>query len=43
MPKENEIVAKMSFIDRPALVVSIVTASVVVSLFVLAYFGILHY
>ena len=43
MPEENEIVAKVSFIDRPALVLTIVMAAVVVPLFVLAYFGVLHY
>jgi hypothetical protein len=43
MPQQSEDVAKLSFIDRPALVVAIVTAAVVGSLFVLAYFGVLHY
>jgi hypothetical protein len=43
MSQENEIAAKMSLFDRPLLVVAIVTTAVVVPLFVLAYFGVLHY
>jgi len=43
MPEENETMAKVSIIDRPLLVVSFVTTVVMGSLFVLAYFGILHY
>ena len=43
MPPEIEVAAKVSFIDRPFLVVGVVTTAVVVTLFTLAYFGILHY
>ena len=43
MSPEIEIAAKVSFFDRPFLVVAIVTTAVVVSLFALAYFGVLHY
>ena len=43
MPPEIEIAAKVSFIDRPFLVVGVVTTAVVGTLLVLAYFGIVHY
>ncbi len=43
MSLEIEIAAKVSFSDRPFLVVGIVTTAVVVTLFALAYFGVLHY
>jgi hypothetical protein len=43
MPEESGIAEKVSIVDRPLLVVAIVTTAVVVSLLVLAYFGILHY
>jgi hypothetical protein len=43
MSPGNEIAAKVSFFDRPVLVVAIVTTAVVVTLFALAYFGVLHY
>jgi hypothetical protein len=43
MSPEIEIAAKISFLDRPLLVIAIVTTAVVVPLIVLAYFGILHY
>ena len=36
-------IVKVSFFDRPVLVVSIVSAAVIATLFVLAYFGIVHY
>lgn len=43
MSSKIEIAAKVSFFDRPLLVIAIVTTAVVVPLFVLAYFGVLHY
>jgi hypothetical protein len=43
MSPEIEIAAKVSFFDRPFLVVGIVTTAIVVTLFALAYFGVLHY
>jgi hypothetical protein len=43
MSPEIEIAAKVSFFDRPFLVVGIITTTVVGTLLVLAYFGVLHY
>jgi hypothetical protein len=41
--RKKGIAEKVSIVDRPLLVVAIVTTAVVVSPLVLAYFGILHY
>ena len=43
MSPEIEVAAKVSFIDRPFLVVGVVTTAVVGTLLALAYFGVLHY
>jgi hypothetical protein len=41
--QDNEVVAKLPFLDRPVLVVSIVVAAVVSTLSFLIYFGVVHY